>query len=356
MTNQLKTLKYKINNRAYWPLFITNLPLFVIYLFYAMRHRSLFYFNLANTSIQNGGFLTESKQEIYGILPQKYLPETIFLKPKSSLEDVLLQIKLARITFPFIIKPDKGMKGLGVQLIKSKEDLEATLSNISFDFIIQEYIDFPNEVGVFYVRLPSQTKGKVTGIGAKKFIQIVGDGVSTIQQQILKQPNLSIHYPFFQKTYDAALLSKVLDKGEVFNLLSFGNRLRGSEAIDLSDWLTDTLNECFDNICSSVDGFYYGRFDIRFNSKEELENGQNFKIIELNGVSSDPFHVFDQNQFSLFSSWKELSRHYIMLGKVCYENYQQGNKPLSFWEAKSLLKEQFITLKTLKQYHGCLVS
>jgi len=52
--------------------------------------------------------------------------------------------------------------------------------------------------------------------------------------------------------------------------------------IRISPELTTLLKQWSDQLL----GFYYGRFDIKFKSWEALQKGEDFKIIEVNGVNS----------------------------------------------------------------------
>ncbi len=68
-----------------------------------------------------------------------------------------------------------------------------------------------------------------------------------------------------------------------------------------------------DQICQQVEGFYFGRLDIRYNNWEELKQGKNFSIIELNGAGSEPTHMYDPKH-SIFFAWKEIIRHLKYIG------------------------------------------
>ena len=56
------------------------------------------------------------------------------------------------------------------------------------DFLIQEFIAYPEEVGIFYCRIPGESDGFITGIVAKEFLIIKGDGASAITELVMKDP------------------------------------------------------------------------------------------------------------------------------------------------------------------------
>ena len=46
-----------------------------------------------------------------------------------------------------------------------------------------------------------------------------------------------------------------------------------------------------DEVAATYDGFFFGRFDLRVGSVEALARGDGFKVIELNGVTSEATHI-----------------------------------------------------------------
>ena len=62
----------------YWSFHTVYLPIYPIFIFLCLRARSFFFYAAANPSIKNGGFLGESKKDIYAIIPHKFQPKTVF--------------------------------------------------------------------------------------------------------------------------------------------------------------------------------------------------------------------------------------------------------------------------------------
>jgi len=42
-----------------------------------------------------------------------------------------------------------------------------------------------------------------------------------------------------------------------------------------------------------VEGFHYGRFDMKVRDAKALMTGNGVKVVEVNGCGSDPVHVYD---------------------------------------------------------------
>ena len=79
----------------------------------------------------------------------------------------------------------------------------------------------------------------------------------------------------------------------------------------------------FDGICKNIDGFNIGRFDIKVNSMEELLNGKTIKIMELNGISSEPAHIYDPN-CTLWNAYQALMQHFSLIYQIAVQNNTKG--------------------------------
>ena len=93
--------------------------------------------------------------------------------------------------------------------------------------------------------------------------------------------------------------------------------------------INEKLNEVFDKICIPINGFYYGRFDLKVKGIEDLYRGENIRIMELNGASSEPGHIYDPS-LTLFKAYKDLLSHWKRLADISKGNMKLGLKPVSF--------------------------
>ncbi|HEY5772355.1 MAG TPA: hypothetical protein VIS75_06980, partial [Chitinophagaceae bacterium] len=185
----------RLFNWEYWPFNVVYGPLFLYWFFIYFRARSFFFFNTSNPTIKNGGFLMESKKEVYDLIPFEYYPATLFFKASSSLQDILTLIKQRNLKYPLIGKPDIGMKGMMVKKLENEKELSFYAENSKVDFLIQEYVHFKNEIGIFYYRYPNEEKGHISGIVKKEFLAVSGDGTSTVEQLLLKNKRAVLQLP-----------------------------------------------------------------------------------------------------------------------------------------------------------------
>lgn len=270
----------------------------------------------------------ESKKQIYDLLPKKHYPKTILIKENTGLKKIVNSIIENNIYFPLIAKPDIGLRGSGVKKIKTVSELKEYAKKANFDFLIQDLIPFKKEVGVFYVRHPLEKEGKITGIVSKEFLNVIGDGISTIEDLIYKTPRFQFQLESLKEEYGDQLY-QILRKGEVVNLVPFGNHARGAKFLDGSDLITPKLTAMINEIATQIPEFYFGRFDIMYNSFEELERGENFQIVELNGAASEPTHIYDPKH-SVWFAWKELARHITYMYEISVQNHKMGVPYLNY--------------------------
>jgi hypothetical protein len=139
---------------------------------------------------------------------------------------------------------------------------------------------------------------------------------------------------------------EVLPDGEERILVPYGNHARGAMFIDDSDLIDEKLTDTIDEICKQIPGFYFGRLDIRYNNWEELKQGKNFSIIEVNGAGSEPTHIYDPRH-SLFFAWKEIIRHWILLWRISRINHKKGYPYLTLKEGLEMFREDKIVSKKL---------
>jgi hypothetical protein len=319
---KIRLAVHKILHWEYWPFQVVYIPVYFLWLYYAVKAKSLFFFNAANPSITNGGFMMESKKEIYDLIPTQFYPKTELIKEGTAASAVQKVAIDAGIKYPFIAKPDIGLRGSGVKKIENSTDLETYASKANFDYVIQNLIPYTNEVGIFYVRYPNQKAGKITGIVSKEFLIVEGDGVLTVEQLVRLNPRFEMQLPSLQREY-GSMLNTVLAQGQKLNLVPYGNHARGAKFIDGSHWITPKLEAMMNTICLQIDGFYFGRLDIMYDSFTDLEQGKNFAIVELNGAGSEPTHIYDPKH-SLFFAWKELMRHITYMYEISVINHKNG--------------------------------
>ena len=322
----------------YWPFALVYLPVFIYWVWLSLRARSFFFFSTANLSIQNAGFLLESKKQIYELLPDDAYPKTVFCRTGMTPTDICALLVDKGMVFPLVAKPDIGQRGLQVRLLRDECELLVYAARSRVDFLVQEYIDYPYEAGIFYYRLPGDLKGHISGIVSKEMLKVRGDGRSTVEALLLQEDRHVLQLAVLRADY-GAYLRQVLPAGEEKTLVPYGNHSRGAKFLDWSDKVTPELEDSIDRLCRQVEGFYFGRLDIKFRDWAELCAGKHFSVIELNGAGSEPTHIYDPAH-SIFFAWKEIIRHLRLLYIISRRNARRsGLAPMSTGAGLKMLRD-----------------
>jgi membrane protein DedA with SNARE-associated domain len=174
----------------FWPAWAAYIPVIPYLLYLALKHRSLTLFTAVNPGMPSSGFAGESKSEILEHLSASGAVARYALIP-GSIGDYARIERAAEFLdprgFPVVLKPDVGERGSGVAIVRSRGELESYLRAAQGDTIIQEYIA-GLEFGVFYYRDPREPEGRIFSITEKRFPDVAGDGESTLEQLILRDP------------------------------------------------------------------------------------------------------------------------------------------------------------------------
>jgi hypothetical protein len=320
----------------YWSFSTIYIPIYPIFIFLCLRARSFFFFSAANPKIRNGGFLGESKRDIYPLVPEALQPKTIFFPYGSSPKDVSGELIRAGFQFPLIGKPDMGGKGRGIKKLDDEAAVREYAAVSGTDFHIQEFVPYPNEAGIFYCRFPHQDRGFISGIVHKEFLKVKGNGKQNIRDLLKSDPRAILQIPQLELK-EPALLEQVVPADEIFTVVPYGNHARGALFLDDSSSINQALTDTMNRVCNQIPDFYFGRLDIKYESRQLLEEGKSFSIIEVNGAGSEPTHIYDPGH-SLFFAWKEIIRHWLILYRISRASHRLGNRYLSLSEGLQMFR------------------
>ena len=321
----------RLRSWEYWPLYVVYFPIFFYWVWQAILSKSLFFFSASNPTIESGGMLGESKSKILELVPEEVKPTTMFFLKDQDLKTVIAALDKNGLSYPLIAKPDMGERGWKVEKINDQADLDKYIYQSNVDFIIQEYIDLPIELGVFYYRMPDQEQGEVSSIVVKDMLKVMGDGRSSLRDLMMLYDRAKLQIASLEKERD---LSVIPIAGEEVELVAIGNHCKGTTFLNGNHLITEQLRQQFDHLSKRVDGFFYGRYDLRCVSYEALNRGE-MKIMELNGAGAEPAHIYHPG-FPLLEAYRVLFKHWNVLAQISRANHQKGVKYLTFGEAKDI--------------------
>lgn len=345
---RLKKLWKKISNWERWPFYIIYTPLGVVWLFYALKAKAFWFFSNVNPTLEFAGFEGETKKEMYDQLPADLYPQTIYIKAGTGFKAVLAVLLKSKILYPFIVKPEIGMQGILFRKIEKEEELARYHHHIPADYIIQQFISLPLEFSVFHIRYPGEVKGKVTGFILKENMFVEGNGTATLLELINTHPKAQDHSEDMRHKH-AENLQKVLPKGDKYILSLAGNHNRGARFVNLYKQVDQPLRDVFDRISKQAKTFYFGRYDLKCTSIEDLKAGKNFSILEFNGAGAEPNHIYDC-AMSYSDALKEVARHWKDLYAIGKINKRHGAPYWNFLKGYRHLRKAAKFFKKLRQY------
>ncbi|MDC9722164.1 MAG: D-alanine--D-alanine ligase [Urechidicola sp.] len=316
-----KSSFHKLTHWEHWPSYMFYLPNIPYSFYLAIKAKNPVFFTATNPAIKNSGNGMESKYETIQMIPQVYRPKTVLIKINSSFNEILKKIEKSKIEFPLIAKPDIGFRGILVQKIDSEKELKKYFENNPIDIIIQEFICYPKECGIFYYRLPNEKSGTITSITLKRFLTVVGDGIKTLSELIIEDKRAYLYFDILKKIHQENFES-IPKKGEEITLTVIGNHSKGTEFIDGNHLINKKLTKTIDKISHQIKGWYYGRLDIKYESIEKLMNGQQLKILEINGIISEPTHIYDASKNSYFDAVKSIGKHWKIIYQIATNNHK----------------------------------
>jgi hypothetical protein len=318
----------------FWPLWVFYLPVIFNIALLAIRFKSATLFSACNPAIPGGGVVGESKARILDGLASSFdrvaRYRLIPLSPNQAERKLLISdfMRENNLSFPIVLKPDVGERGMGVKIIKSSGEIDLFLKNAQFDTIVQEYIE-GHEFGVFYFRYPDEEKGSIFSITNKILPVVVGDGINTLERLILGDSRaVCLARIYFAKNSDR--LDSIPRRGEECRLTDLGTHSKGAVFSDGSELKTQALEDAFDKISRSFEGFFFGRYDVRTPSIETFKNGE-FSIIELNGATSEATHIYDP-KFNLIAAYKTLFEQWRICFEIGAKNRDLGSETTSIFK------------------------
>ncbi|WP_196891630.1 ATP-grasp domain-containing protein [Aureivirga marina] len=326
----------KIFQWEYWPSYMFYVPIIPYAVYLALKSRNFVFFSATNPAIKHSGNGAESKYKTIQLIPEEFRPKTILVKKKHTFKETLKQLEEAGINFPLIAKPDIGFRGLLVKKIDTPEVLKTYLKQYKIPIIIQEFVAHPNECGIFYYRIPGEKKGQISSITIKKYLTVLGNGKNTLEELIVNDERAQFYLELMREIHGEDL--KIIPKKEESVLLNvIGNHAKGTQFFDGNHLIDEKLIASFDSLNEQINGWYYGRLDIKYDNFEDLKKGKNFKILEINGIIAEPTHIYDATNQSYLNSLKTITEHWKVIQQIATKNHE--NHGIPYAKASNFIKD-----------------
>jgi len=340
----------RLTHWEYWPTWVTYMPVGVYVIGLMLKHRSATVFTAANPAILASGFVGESKIDILRGLGASHecVARSGFIDGQLAAAEKVMRanqfICSCNLDLPVVLKPNAGQRGSGVVVGRTWSELTSYLEQSCVDTVIQEYVS-GLEFGVFYCRKQSDSRGRILSVTEKHLPTVLGDGRRTLEQLILDNRR-TLGMARFHLTRRAGVLDLIPAAGTSVPLGDCGSHCRGATFLDGKAVLTPALEDAFEDIARAYDGFFFGRFDVRVKSREEFTKGRGFKIIELNGVTSEATHIYDP-QVGIVDAYRALFEQWRLAFEIGAENRSRGASQASLWQLMRLV----VTYREQAQQH-----
>lgn len=316
----------KLTQWEHWPALAFYVPLLPFFFWRSLRAGHPIYYTIANPGILFSGNGTESKFKSLSLLPESIIPKSLLVKKDDDLGSVEEKLKEKKIGFPLIAKPDVGFRGYLVKKINSLDSLLNYLKRIGENIIIQEFIPYDQELGIFYHRIPGQNKGEITSVTIKKFIKVKGDGKLSVSELIQRDDRAFLYNNLFSIIHKDKW-DNILKKDEELTLSVIGNHSKGTQFINGNHLIDKQLTDFMDQIGQKIKGWYYGRLDIKFENFDKLLQGDDFKVLEINGIISEPTHIYDatHKDASYWEALRSINKHWSIMGEIAQKLHKEKN-------------------------------
>ncbi len=345
----------------FWPPWLFYIPVVLHYLVLAVRYRSLTLPTASNPRIYSGGLVRESKGQILSLANDRarrwIAPWVVWRRPPADVtaEDALSSAEAALsaygLTLPIVAKPDMGQRGAGVRPIRTRAELAAYIAEFPHDtdIILQQLVEWGNEAGVLFTRMPGEDAGRIVSITLKEFPFVTGDGTSTLRELILADPRAQLIQDVYLARHHARL-QNVLPAGENFPLVFAGNHCQGTIFLDGTHLATEELRARMQEIAENTEELYFARFDLRFRNMESFLRGEEFLIVEINGAGAESTHIWDA-RMTLGRAYAALFEQWRTLFAIGDRNRARGARPIG---ALAILRDFALYLRTSKNYPSTL--
>jgi hypothetical protein len=188
--------------------------------------------------------------------------------------------------------------------------------------ILQEYIPWPLELGILYYRYPDGSGRGISSVIIRDFLKVKGDGLRTLHALMEGENRVKLNRKHLLIRFRDRL-DEIIPEGEEILLEPIGNHNRGTCFLNAEHLINDQLLGVFSNISENIQGFDYGRFDVKAKCLDDLYRGQNIRILELNGVNSEPAHIYDPH-YSLVKAYRDIARHMKIIYRISRMNHLEG--------------------------------
>lgn len=348
-------------HHEFWQSFWFYVPFWPVYAYLMIKHRGLLVWTCCNPGIgAGGGIVGEGKTECFegfgvrsladagagdapefdpntvGVWPYATIPAGPSSGERASMALDLLEREPRLGGFPIVLKPDSGLRGIGLKLARTPEQLTRYFDTVPATVIMQRFHPGPLECSVLWARTippaaPGAPVGTIYSITDKQFQSLQGDGVHTLEQLIDRGRRTRLQRDTFRERH-ADRLSWIPANGERVALNVAGNHCQGTIFLDAEHLRSPALEHAIDRLCTSYrdQAIDLVRLDIRYRTPEDLREGRGLAIVDINGTMGESVNMYDPGHAYPWAL-RVLSGHWANMFAIGAWRRDQGVKPMSLF-------------------------
>lgn len=328
------------------PKWLNLVPMIAQWLWLSVRHGSWTLPAASNPAITAGGLVGEGKSEYFRTMGPVATAHTAAFaiyrnsSNPSSLNAAEQCMREAGLTYPLVLKPDIGWCGFGVRIVRTQDELKSYLAEYprDEDIVLQKFVAYEGEAGLYFVRLPGEKRGRITGMLLRFFPRVVGDGFSTIAELMARHPRAQ-RLGRDGRSEPCCETWRIPLAGEIVRLSVTGSTRVGGMYQDATALVTPELESAINDIALDMEELHVARFDVRYDTIRAMCAGQCFQIIEVNGAGSEAVHAWDP-RYTLWEAYRIVFEKQRMLFSIGAAMRKRGWKPPSGWTLARLYWRQ----------------
>lgn len=333
-----KTARHRIH-----PIISHHIPTISFYLYFAWQAKDFLYLQYLNPTYVLWSLVWMKKSLLIEKINSNFLPKTLCINIHKWLDE---QYERWNFWSKIIAKPDRWVRWSWVRFITEYQELLLYYNEQKHNkenFLVQEYIDYPYELWVFYIQGTNEKKWWIVSISMKQPKFLLWDGKRTIQELLYErwlEGNINT-LDFIAKIWYK--ISDILEEWKTLYTSVLFNHAQWAECKDISSLIknSDILQDIFSHIAKSL-GLGYWRFDVKVKSLDNFTLGKDFKILESNLLTSEPLHIYD-DKYSLLQALRIWFWYWERMYDICmYHKKQKDIKKRIWWkEFFRLLRENY---------------
>lgn len=331
-------LKQRIQQRLgrlrrweFWPTWLAYIPVYIWIVLLGLRYRHFTVFTACNPMMgYASGLCGELKADILTPVTQthpEWVPAWHLLLPQDkqwSLPTAQHMIN-ALGGYPIVCKPNQGQRGRAVAILHDDHDLATYLTaapiTATAGLLLQQFVG-GREFGILIARHPQTQQAVITSINEKEFPSVIGDGQQTLAELVMADARGRLIAPVLWRERPQAM-QQVPALHKLIHLVEIGAHSRGTTFLDARKYHSDALQTWAQQLLDASPGLNLGRVDLRCPSADDFRNAQHLKILEINGVTSEPAHIYHPGS-SLLTGYRALFQHWHLAFQLGHQEWRQG--------------------------------